>query len=291
MPRVRKSPEAAARQAKTGWEEAFDVWEEFQENGRDFARDHVHGPGLLRAIGNVDGLRTLDIGCGQGRFTRTLARRGARVSAVDWSDRMIASARQHERADPLGIDYRVADARTAANLWKPGSFDVIVACMSFMDMPGLPQVLRGAHRLLRPGGRLVFSVSHPLNTAETGWERPQSTDRGGMIVRDYFDEGIGETEWAMARLQRPFTTLYWHRTFGSWFSLLRTSGFDIESLAEPRASASQVRKIALLQGTREAPFFLVLGCRRRRSAPPGRRTGGTVRPRTRRSRAPRKAVK
>ncbi|MGP8184095.1 MAG: class I SAM-dependent methyltransferase [Thermoplasmata archaeon] len=250
--------------ARKAWDDAIDVWEDFQEAGKDFSRDRVHGPALLRSLGPVRGLRVLDVGCGQGRFTRRLAKLGARVTGIDWSAAMIETAQHHEQRAPLGIEYRRMDARNAVRAWPPATFDRVVSCMSLMDMPNSPAVVRGAHRLLRPGGRFVFSVSHPLNTAAVRWERP-STDvrhRGAMLVDRYFEEGPRVTEWAMMRLQRPFATPYWHRTFESWFSTLRRAGFEVDSLTEPHASEADVRSNHLLAGTRRVPFFLVINCRR-----------------------------
>ena len=250
--------------ARKAWDDAIDVWEDFQETGKDFARDRVHGPALLRSLGAVRGLRVLDVGCGQGRFTRRLAQLGARVTGIDWSRAMIEAARRHERQAPLGIEYRRMDAQNASRAWPPATFDRVVACMSLMDMPNAPAVVRGAHRLLRPGGRFVFSVSHPLNTAAIQWERPEAgvMHRGAMIVDRYFEEGPRVTEWAMKRLKRPFATPYWHRTFESWFSLLRSSGFEVDSLAEPSATEAEAKANPLLAGTRRVPFFLVVSCRR-----------------------------
>lgn len=250
--------------ARKAWDDAIDVWEDFQETGKDYSRDRVHGPALLRALGPVQGLRVLDLGCGQGRFTRRLARLGARVTGVDWSSAMVEAAQRHERRSTLGIEYRRMDARNAPRAWPPATFDRVVACMSLQDMPNAPAVVRGAHRLLRRGGRFVFSVSHPLNTAAIRWERPSAKvrERGAMLVDRYFEQGPRVTQWAMTRLKRPFATPYWHRTLESWFSLLRRSGFEVESLAEPRATEADARSNPLLAGTRQVPFFLVVSCRR-----------------------------
>ena len=251
-----------AADARRAWDNAIDVWEDFQETGKDFSRDRVHGPALLRALGPVKGLRILDIGCGQGRFTRRLGKRGAQVTGVDWSKAMIDTARRHERLQPLGIEYRRMDAQNVSRAWPPATFDRVVACMSLMDMPNAPAVVRAVHRLLRPGGRFVFSVSHPLNTAAIQWERPSAgvRERGAMLVDRYFEEGPRQTQWAMARLKRPFATPYWHRTLESWFGLLRRSGFVVDSLTEPHATERDARANPLLAGTTRVPFFLVVDC-------------------------------
>jgi SAM-dependent methyltransferase len=260
--RDRKKRSIRSAEARTAWDRAIDVWEDFQETGKDFSRDRVHGPALLRLLGPVQGLRVLDLGCGQGRFTRRLAARGAQVTGVDWSAAMIDVADAHERSAPLGIEYRRMDARLVARAWPPGSFDRVVACMSLMDMPNSPAAVRGAYRLLRPGGRFVFSISHPFNTAAVGWQKSDSGAVRAMLMDDYFSEGPGETEWAMKRLKRPFKTPFWHRTLESWYSLLHRTGFEVEALREPHATNRAARSNPLLAGTRQVPFFLVVSCRK-----------------------------
>lgn len=266
--------------ARAAWNRAIDVWEDFEEGGKDFSRERVHGPALLRAVGPTRGLRILDLGCGQGRFTRKLAARGARISGVDWSREMIRSARRHEREEPLGIEYRMMDARFASRAWPRESFDLVTSCMALMDMQHADVVVRGARRLLRPGGRFVFSISHPMNSAAVRWERPSAAnpDRGAMLVDHYFDEGPAWLEWTMKRLKRPFSTPYWHRTLETWFGLLRRSGFEVESLAEPRASHRDARINPLLEGSRRVPFYLVVSCRRTCRTPTRRRRSGPVDP-------------
>lgn len=258
-------PTAAA--ARTGWDEAIDVWEDFQETGKDFSRDRVHGRALLEAIGSVRGVRVLDLGCGQGRFTRRVAAKGARVTGIDWSSKMIEAAKCHEAARPLGIEYYRLDARRAGARWPPGTFGMIVACMSLMDMPDLPRVLRGAHRLLQSGGRLVFSISHPVNSAAVRWERSPGGTATGAVVDRYFDERVGTIRWNMQRLKRPFETVYWHRSLAAWYAMLRRAGFVVTNLREPRATALDARRNPLLASTRRIPFFLVLECRKAAEAP------------------------
>ena len=80
------------------------------------------------------GLVGLDIGCGEGHNTRLLARRGARVMAIDISERFVAHARQAEADDPKGIDYRVASAIDLP--FDRGCFRLRDRFMSFMDVPG-----------------------------------------------------------------------------------------------------------------------------------------------------------
>lgn len=258
----RKNRPIRPTEARAAWDRAIDIWEDFQETGKDFHRDRVHGPALLRLLGPIRGLRVLDLGCGQGRFTRRLAERGAKVTGIDWSAAMIDVANEHERSAPLGIEYRRMDARLASRAWAPGSFDRIVACMSLMDMPSIPAVVRGAYTLLRPGGRFVFSISHPFNTAAIGWQKSKDGDLRAMLIDNYFEEGAGLTEWTMKRLNRPFKTPFWHRTLESWFSLLRRMGFEVEALREPRATEREARSNPRLAGTRQVPFFLVVSCRK-----------------------------
>src|SRR4051812_20157646 len=97
-------------EARRCWEVAADDWDHFVESGLDFYRTELHGPALLDACAPVAAQDTLDLGCGQGWFSRQLAGRGARVVGVDWSAPLIAHARRHEAAAPRGLTYHVLDA-------------------------------------------------------------------------------------------------------------------------------------------------------------------------------------
>src|SRR4051794_21135251 len=76
-------------------------------------RTHIERYTLLRLVGNLAGKAVIDLACGEGYYTRELRRGGAaRVVGVDLSQGMIALAEAEEAREPLGIEYRVGDART-----------------------------------------------------------------------------------------------------------------------------------------------------------------------------------
>src|SRR3954454_23267804 len=92
------------------WNGNAEAWTRLARAGFDVYRDHLNTPAFFAMLPDVSGLAGLDIGCGEGHNTRLLARRGARMTAVDIAEVFIGPALQAEAGEPLGIDYRVASA-------------------------------------------------------------------------------------------------------------------------------------------------------------------------------------
>ncbi len=248
----------SSRQARRGWEEAARDWNRFVETREDHHRWELHGPALIRTVGQVKGLRVLDLGCGQGWFSRELASRGARVTGLDWSAQQIAIAKEHERKRRGKIEYVCADAVRITQRWPSRSFDLVTSCMSFMDMPRLDKVLSGACRLLKPGGRLVFSVSHPMNTAPGAhWLRKRIGHHGPWLVDGYFEEGPYDVVWSLRGTSRVMRVPQWHRTFAGWFELFHNSRLGVTRVWEPRPTTLQARRIAGFEGARRVPYYLI----------------------------------
>jgi 2-polyprenyl-6-hydroxyphenyl methylase/3-demethylubiquinone-9 3-methyltransferase len=106
---------------------------------------------------SLQGSLIADIGCGGGILSESLARAGARVTAVDLAEDAIAVAQMHALEAGLSIDYRLQSAEALAEL-EPASFDA-VTCMEMLEhVPDPVAVLGACSRLLKPGGRLFVST-------------------------------------------------------------------------------------------------------------------------------------
>ncbi len=120
------------------------------------------------------GLAALDVGCGGGLVSEPLARMGARVVGLDASGEAIAVARDHARLAGLSIDYREGEAETLAET-MPHAFDLLTCFEVIEHVADVPLFLGALHRLLKPGGLLVFSTPNRTGLSHavmiTGAER------------------------------------------------------------------------------------------------------------------------
>ncbi len=257
-------------QAAACWETNAETWTRHARAGFDVYRDRVNTPAFLAMLPPIAGLRGLDIGCGEGGNTRQLARRGARMTALDVSPTFLRHAREAEREEPLGIEYVHADA--ACLPFADGAFDFATAFMSLMDMPEQTPVLAEAYRVLRPGGFLQFSILHPCFVPP---HRRVLREADGVTVRaieigGYFETIDGRVDrwWfgAVSPEERtrvaPFQEPRFHRTLSTWINLVIEAGFVLERLGEPCADEATAEAEPAVADTRTAPLFLHVRGRR-----------------------------
>jgi 2-polyprenyl-3-methyl-5-hydroxy-6-metoxy-1,4-benzoquinol methylase len=251
-------PTFTDREAQAAWDAGAESYDTFIESGMDSYRLEVHGPGLLAACGPVAGCRVLDLGCGQGYFSRELARQGARVTGVDLSEAQIALAQRHEVRESLGIEYRAMSASAVGENWQEGSFDRVTACMSLQDMASVEAVFASVAAVLRPGGRFLFSIPHPgTDTPFREWERDWKGGKKALKIDRYFETGPAICKWNMRGLSYPWDTPYERRTLAQWSALLASAGFLLRRLHEPRPTEEQVRRKPDLSDSHRLPYFLV----------------------------------
>ena len=112
---------------------------------------------FIQQYSKLSGLRVLDIGCGAGILTESLAGQGAITTGIDVSEELIAAAKEHAAAQQLNVDYQVVSSEVFSQS-NQLSFDVIT-CMELLEhVPDPSQLIRDCSVLLKPGGHLFLST-------------------------------------------------------------------------------------------------------------------------------------
>ncbi len=242
----RPADDAETRRANRRWWDA-EADPYYAEHGGFLGDDRfVWGPeGLDEAdahlLGDVAGRRVLEVGAGAGQCSRWLRGQGARVVAVDLSWGMLRRSRQIDRSrltgrsghvDTAGADpVPVAQADATELPFADAGFDV--ACSAYGAVPFVAdsaRVMREVARVLVPGGRWVFSVTHPLR-----WALPDDPGEAGLVVRtSYFDR----TPYVEQRDDGTAVYVEHHRTLGDRVRELTAAGLVLDDLVEPEWAES-----------------------------------------------------
>jgi ubiquinone/menaquinone biosynthesis C-methylase UbiE len=251
------------------WNDNADAWTKLSRAGYDVYRDYPNTPAFFEMLPHVQGLTGLDIGCGEGYNTRLLTERGARVIAIDISDRFILHAQQLEKQEASGINYQVASAVELP--FADSTFDFITGFMSFMDVAETARALAESYRALKPGGFMQFSITHPCY--DTPHRRNLRDDTGltyAIEVGRYFENPEGYvTEWLFgtapphAKEGLPnFKTPRFTRTVSQWLNLLIDTGFRLERIEEPRPSDQKVLECPDIQDAQVVAYYLHIRARK-----------------------------
>jgi ubiquinone/menaquinone biosynthesis C-methylase UbiE len=228
------------------WDDASESWVDFVRQGKDFCRDKMNNPATFRLIGNVKDQRVLDLACGEGYNTRMLARKGAKVTGVDFSKKLVELARIEENREKLGIDYRVSDVADLSE-FPSNHFDVVTCFMALMDIKNYAGTVSEVARVLKNMGRFVFSIPHPCF----------ELDRIGT-TKNYFMASEECVDWKMERLLKPFKTTSFHRTLTDYFNTLDKNRLLVKRLVEPKPSEQVAKKYPLLKQFLLRPHTVII---------------------------------
>lgn len=183
-------------------------------------------------LGDVRGKRVLEVGCGAASSARWLADRGAHPVGLDISAGMLRHAVDASRRSGTAVELVQASADCLP--FAENSFDV--ACSAFGGVPFVADsgaVLREAARVLRPGARWVFAVTHPMR-----WIFPDDPGPAGLTAaQPYFDR----TPYVETDETGRATYVEHHRTLGDFVRQIDAAGMHLVDLVEPEWPAGHTQ--------------------------------------------------
>lgn len=228
------------------WPADADLSYEAIHYGPDIATDDE-----LRLVGDVEGKRVLDLGCGVGHAAIALARRGAKVIGVDPSPERLARARESAEQHEVKIELHEGDLAELAYV-RADSVDLVFSAYALATVADLDRVFRQVHRVLRPDQHLLFSLPHPAFALVD----PASTDPL-RIRRAYWD-----------RTPRPFQPgdeaagADHPRTIQEVFTGLGRANFRVDTLVEPGPEPGATRSPYWSEVAQWVPTTLVVRARK-----------------------------
>lgn len=216
-------PEPHVQRNRVFWDKAAEAYQE--KHGRRLAAT-AESWGVWRipdteieAIGEVRGRDVLELGCGAAQWSAALSRRGARVTGIDVSAAQLNLAREHLRDREASAALVQGSAEELP--FAEATFDVVMCdhgALSFADpRAAIPEVAR----VLRPGGRLAFSIHSPL--LFICWN-PNSERVDRRLHFDYFDMR-SEADESSIQFQLPY---------GEWIELFRANALEVQRLVHLR---------------------------------------------------------
>jgi SAM-dependent methyltransferase len=236
---VRRSSESgeSSRAARRWWDR---VSGDYQAEHGEFLgdSDFLWGPEGLREatahlLGDVAGRDVLEVGCGAAQCSRWLRTQGARPVGFDLSAGQLAHARRLEQATGVVVPLVQCDAQQLP--FADGAFDL--ACSAYGAVPFVADsaaVMREVARVLRPGGRWVFSTTHPVR-----WCFRDDPGPGGLVVEaSYFDRRAYVEQDA----DGAATYVEHHRTIGDRVAEIVAAGLVLDAIVEPEWPADHERE-------------------------------------------------
>jgi len=249
----------ARPQKDTSWDNVAGWYDKHVTEASDHHKDLII-PEALRILGVKRGQKILDVGCGQGVLCRELSEKGALITGIDSSKKLIDIAQKRSRNDP-NISYIVSNAAKMDKL-SDGSFDSLVSVLAVQNMDPLQDIAKESARVLNKGGRLLWVLNHPCFRIprQSGW----GFDDKRKLQYRRIDRYLSELKIPIQMhpgAAPDIHTWTFHRPLSVYFHALNSLGMAIDCLEEwvsKRESRPGERAKAENSARKEIPMFLAI---------------------------------
>lgn len=215
-----------------GWKSSAKAWIADMGETGDFGRQYVlDGPMAARLRVLTKGA-ALDVGCGEGRFCRILRAEGFEPVGLDPTEELLAAARAR---DPDG---RYVEGRAEALDFPDASFDLVVSCLSLIDIEDAGIAIAEMARVLKPGGTLLVANLTSFSTARAhdGWQRDLLGRPTHFAIDRYLEARATWERW------RGISIRNWHRPLSDYMRWFLAQGLILTHFDEPAATGGEPAK-------------------------------------------------
>lgn len=206
---------------------------------------------LKKMLPDFTGKDVLDLGCGFGWHCRYAIEQGAKsVIGIDLSEKMLEKAKEINQLKGIGyirqaledVDYPVE------------TFDVIISSLTFHYVASFEEMVQNIYQWLKPQGHFIFSVEHPVFTAEgtQDWAYGTNGEKLHWPVDRYFIEGGRNTTFLGENVVK------YHRTLTTYLDSLLTQGFNIRKVIEAEPSQEMLKKYPAMKDELRRPMMLLI---------------------------------
>lgn len=211
---------------------------------------------LKKMLPNFQGKRVLDLGCGFGWHCRFAVENGAKsVIGIDISQKMLSEAREKTKSE--NIQYICMPIEEID--FPIDSFDIVISSLTFHYIRSFDDVLSKISKCLTNGGDFVFSVEHPIFTAQ-GQQDWYYDNQGNSLhwpVDQYFTEGARKAVFLGEEVVK------YHKTLTTYLNSLIKSGFEITGLVEPKPAEDLLNTVPGMLDELRRPMMLLVSSRKK----------------------------
>jgi len=229
--------------SQSDWDASASAWIASMGEHGDWARRYVIDPALDHHLSNAGFRKALDVGCGEGRLCRKLQQFGTNTVGIDPTAALIEEAKRRDHSG----EYHVASAEKLP--FNNASFDLVVSCLSLIDIPDIAAAISEMVRVLAPGGTLLIVNLTSFNTAgaEIGWQKNSAGEKQHYPVDQYMTERAFKI-----MLSSDVSVTNHHRPLSRYMQLLLEQGLILEAFDEPQPIIQDGPRV---DGYIRAPWF------------------------------------